>query len=76
MACKSGHDVRALHLCKLINSEQSLNLALKYTTKTGNSNLAAKITEIIENNEINAVNVDKSSESYTKLFNYPSVSLK
>lgn len=76
MACKSGHDARALDLCKLIRSEQILNLALKYTTKTGNSNLASKITEIIESNEINTDNVDETSESYTKSFNHPSVSFK
>lgn len=41
--------MRALELCKLIRSEQSLNLALKYTMKVGNNSLAEKITEIIEN---------------------------
>lgn len=48
MACKSGHDMRAFELCKLIKSEQSLNLALKYAVRIGNNSLAEKITEIIE----------------------------
>lgn len=48
MACKSGHDMRALELCKLIKSEQLLNLALKYTVRIGNNSLAEKITEVIE----------------------------
>ncbi|XP_050526875.1 WD repeat and HMG-box DNA-binding protein 1 [Daktulosphaira vitifoliae] len=50
LACKSGHNMRALDLCKLIKSEQSLNLALKYAMRIGNSNLCEKITKIIENN--------------------------
>ncbi|XP_050438249.1 WD repeat and HMG-box DNA-binding protein 1 [Adelges cooleyi] len=49
LACKSGHNMRALDLCKLIRSEQSLNLALKYAMRVGNSSLAEKITEVIEN---------------------------
>lgn len=73
MACKSGHDMRALELCKLIQSEQTLNLALKYTMRIGNNNLAEKITEIIETD----TNVDdKSSKIAPKLFNNPSTSYK
>lgn len=69
MACKSGHDMRALELCKLIRSEQSLNLALKYTMKVGNNNLAEKITEVIENftntnNESESIPCNNPSTSY------------
>jgi len=68
--------MRALELCKLIRSQQSLNLALKYTLKVGNSSLAEKITKIIEN-ECDAD--DKLSEleiPYPKLSNNPSTSYK
>lgn len=40
--------MRALELCKLIKSEQLLNLALKYTVRIGNNTLSEKITEVIE----------------------------
>lgn len=78
MACKSGHDMRALELCKLIRSEQTLNLALKYTRLVGNSSLAEKITTIIEN-ETNAEN--ESTEPlilpYSKnVFDKPSTSYR
>jgi hypothetical protein len=47
--------MRALELCKLIKCVQSLNLALKYSVRCGNSSLSDKISEIIENETI-AVN--------------------
>jgi len=74
MACKSGHDMRALELCKLIRSDQYLNLALKYTMRVGNSSLATKITTIIENE----AKVDDESKpvTYSELFNGPSTSYK
>jgi len=74
MACKSGHDMRALELCKLIRSEQYLNLALKYTMRVGNSSLATKITTIIENEAI--VNDGPKPVTYSELFNGPSTSNK
>jgi len=67
--------MRALELCKLIRSEQSLNLALKYTMKVGNNTLAEKITEIIEN-ETNADNELSELVTYSKLSNNPSTSYK
>lgn len=78
MACKSGHEMRAVELCKLIRSEQTLNLALKYTMLAGNSSLAEKITTIIED-ETNAEN--DSTEPlilpYSKTsYNMPSTSYK
>lgn len=65
--------MRAFGLCKLIQSEQSLNLALKYALRIGNSNLAEKITEIIDN-ETNTE--DGSSEVVPKLYNNPSNSYR
>ena len=73
MACKSGHDMRALELCKLIRSEQYLNLALKYTMRVGNSSLA-KITTIIENEA--KVDDEPKPVTYSELFNGPSTSYK
>lgn len=75
MACKSGHDKRALELCKIIKSEQTLNLALKYTLRIGNSGLAAKITEIIET-ETNTDDESSEPEANPKPFNSPSTSYK
>lgn len=75
MACKSGHDKRALELCKLIKSEQSLNLALKYTMRVGNSSLAEKITEIIEN-ETNIEEELSEPLAYSKKCSNPSTSYK
>ncbi|XP_015373408.1 PREDICTED: WD repeat and HMG-box DNA-binding protein 1 isoform X2 [Diuraphis noxia] len=72
MACKSGHDMRALEICKLIRSEQYLNLALKYTMRVGNSSLASKITTIIEN-ELK-VDDEPKPVTYSELFNGPSTS--
>lgn len=74
MACKSGHDMRALELCKLIRSEQYLNLALKYAMRVGNSSLATKITTIIENET--KVDDDPKPVTYSELFNGPSTSSK
>lgn len=67
--------MRALELCKLIKSEQSLNLALKYTMRIGNNNLAEKITEIIEK-ETNADDESSETVSYSKVYNEPSTSSK
>lgn len=66
--------MRALELCKLIRSEQSLNLALKYTMKVGNNNLAEKLTEVIEN--ITSVDDESESVPYSNLYNNPSTSHK
>lgn len=60
--------MRALELCKLIRSVQSLNLALKYSIRCGNTSLADKISEIIEN-ETNAV--DESEPVYSAIFSSP-----
>lgn len=66
--------MRALDLCKLIRSEQYLNLALKYTMRVGNSSLAKKITTIIEND----INIDDEPKpvKYSELFDGPSTSYK
>lgn len=66
--------MRALELCKLIRSEQSLNLAVKYAVRIGNSSLAEKITEIIEN-ETNVEDELLEPISNSKSFN-PSSSYK
>lgn len=75
MACKSGHDMRALELCKLIRSEQTLNLALKYALRVGNNSLAEKITEVIES-ETNENNDLLEPVQSSKLSNNPSTSYK
>lgn len=64
--------MRALELCKLIQSEQTLNLALKYTMRIGNTILAEKITTIIEN----VTNIEDRLEDAQKLYNNPSTSYK
>lgn len=67
--------MRAVELCKLIRSEQSLNLAVKYAIRIGNVSLADKITEIIEN-EVNAGNELIEMTPYSKMFNNSSSSHK
>lgn len=67
--------MRALELCKLIQSEQTLNLALKYALRIGNSSLAEKITEVIEN-ETNANDDLLEPVQSSKLSNNPSTSYK
>lgn len=65
--------MRALELCKLIRSVQSLNLALKYTMRCGNTSLSDKISELIEN-ETNAI--DESEPVYSAILSHPSTSNK
>lgn len=65
--------MRALELCKLIRSVQSLNLALKYTMRCGNTSLADKISEIIENE---TTTVDELEPVYSNIFSGPSSSNK
>ncbi|KAL4149661.1 hypothetical protein QTP88_003553 [Uroleucon formosanum] len=72
MACKSGHDMRALELCKLIRSEQYLNLALKYAMRVGNNSLTTKITAIIENES--KIDDEPKPVTYSDLSDGPSTS--
>lgn len=74
MACKSGHDMRALDLCKLIRSEQYLNLALKYAMRVGNNSLTTKITAIIENES--KIDDEPKPVTYSDLSDGPSTSYK
>lgn len=71
--------MRALELCKLIKSEQLLNLALKYTVRIGNNSLAEKLTEVIEkesNEDDESPEPIRIVQRKSMLFNEPSNSSK
>jgi len=49
LACRSGHEFRAVELCDLMPSQHVVQLAMKYASKLGKMNLAEKIAEVVTN---------------------------
>lgn len=47
LACRSGHEFRAVELCDLMPSQHVMQLAMKYASKLGKMNLAEKIAEVV-----------------------------
>ena len=47
LACRSGHEFRAVGLCDLMPSQHVVQLAMKYASKLGKMNLADKIAEVV-----------------------------